>query len=197
MKKLVILITSLLWAVQANATLMSVELDSSSYMVGDVATANIVISDIEQEFGFQKLLASFEFDLTFNNTQLGYRESSFGNLLDVDPLFPSSQFTDSTSVAGEVYMSELSLAFGPDLFFAQSGLDSFTLASVSFDVLASGTSMLELTNVELGDDLGIAFSDIATSSANLTTNSINVSEPSSLAIFGLSLLLLLGRKAAK
>ena len=47
MKKLITLLTALLVSLSTQATLLTVELNQDSYQMGDVLTANFIISDIE------------------------------------------------------------------------------------------------------------------------------------------------------
>jgi hypothetical protein len=173
---------------------MTIELDKTEYEVGDVAIASIVVSDIEQEFGFQKLISTFDFDLMFDSTLMSYQSSVFGEKLDVDPLFASDQFVDSSSLVNSVYLSEISYALSFDLFFAQDGLTEFTLASVNFDVLASGTTNLLLGNVLLSDDFGDSFSQVTTLPTAFNSTSVGVPEPSTLLLLGLSVIAFINRK---
>lgn len=198
MKKLIALCTTLLITLSSQASLISVDFDNIDYQIGDTLEANVLISDVEQDFlGFQKLLASFDFDLLFDSSVLAYQSTTFGSFLDVDPFLASSQLALDNS-AGSLYLSELSFAFSDDLFAVQDGQSSFILASVSFDVLASGTNTFEFSNIILGDDFGDAFTSVSSSSAEVTiSGSTSVPEMPSLAIFALGLIALIvkNRKA--
>ena len=194
MKKLIVLLTTFVISLNAHATLLSVELNQNDYQVGDVLTADIVISDIEEDaFGFQKLLASFDLALSWDNAMINYTSASFGSKLDVDPdpMFASDQFT--LAMTDSISLSEVSFAFSDDLFFAQDGLDSFILASINFNVIGSGNSNLSFDSFDLGDDFGDSFT-MATSMDKsysvMNNNSVNVPEPSALALMLIALLML-------
>ena len=191
MKKLIALCTTLLITLSSHASLVSIDFDNVDYQVGDTLAANIIISDIEQDaLGFQKLLASFDFDLLFDDSVLGYQSTTFGTFLDVDPFFASNQF-ELYNGADSLYLSELSFAFSDDLFAAQDGQQSFLLASVNFDVLATGTNTFEFSNIILGDDFGGAFTSVSSLSTDVTiSGSTSVPEMPSLAIFALGLIAL-------
>ena len=197
MKKLITMLATLMFTLSSNATLISIELDKASYEVGDVANASILISDIEQEFNFQKLLATFELDIMFDPSIINYQSSTFGSKLDVDPFLPSDQFVDNTSAMGMLTLSEISYAFGSDLFAVQDGLASFSLASISFDVIAGGSSELTLENIVLGDDLAGDFNQVTTASSMLNVNSVGVPEGPSIMLFTLAIALFMQRKFAK
>lgn len=195
MKKLIALCASLLVVVSSHATLLTIELDNTDYQIGDMMQANIVVSDIElKSNGIQKLVATFDFDLLFDESLLGYQSTSFGSLLNVDPFFFGDQ-SASLSGPGSLYVSEFTLAPDEDLFAAQGGLSSFVLASVNFEVLANGTNMFSLNNIELGDDFGGDFSQVSSVPTSITIGSVaSVPETPTLAIFALGLLIFLARK---
>lgn len=199
MKKITLLLTALLFSFTSQATLLSIELNDNNYQVGDVLTADFIISDIEEDsFGFQKLLASFEFSLFWDSTMIQYVSSSFGDNLDVDPFFASDQFTDITS--GQLDLTEISYAWDFDLFAAQDGLSDFVLASVSFNVVnaGTGTGVLDLSNVDFGDDFGDAFTDVNSSDKAYTVtigNPVNVPEPTALALMLVGLMLFIRKRS--
>lgn len=194
MKKLIALCVSLFVAISSHATLLTIELDNTNYQIGDTMQANIVVSDIEQELGFQKLVATFDFDLLFDESLLGYQSTLFGSLLDVDPFFPSDQLA-SNSGFSSLNVSEISFALSPDLFAAQDGISSFILASVNFEVLANGINIFNLSNIALGDEFGGDFSQVSSTPTSITIGSVaSVPETPTLAIFALGLLIFVARK---
>lgn len=78
--------------------------------MGDVLTADFIISDIEDDsFGFQKLLATFEFNVLWDNTFIEYASFSFGNKLNVG-LIGSDQF-DTDVMSNSLTLSEISYAW--------------------------------------------------------------------------------------
>lgn len=182
MNKLTTLLTAFLFSLSANATLITVELNDTDFTVGDVISADIVISEIELDPTFQKTVGDFEFMLNFDETIIEFVSAAFGDKLDVDPdPFWASDQSVIASI-GSVLISEISYAFSTDLFFAQNGLASFVLASVDFNVIGAGAaSAIDLSNVAIGDDLGASFMSVATMSqaySAVNGNPIGVPEPS-------------------
>lgn len=187
----VTLLSALLVSTVSQATLLSIELNATDYQVGDVLSADLIISDIETEIGFQKLLASFAFDISFDSSMIEFASISFGDKLDVDPTFSSFQYTDELA-PGLLNLSEESFAFYDDLFSAQDGLSQFVLASINFTVMSAGSDVFSLNNVAFGDDLGDAFTSISSSGqAYNVTPSVNVPEPSSILLMAFAALLLM------
>jgi hypothetical protein len=194
MKKLIAIFATVFMTLSSQASLLSIDLDNTDYQVGDTLQANVMISDIEQDdFGFQKLLASFDFDLLFDSSLLAYQSTTFGTSLDVDPFFAGDQL-DLEVAPGSLFLSELSFAFSNDLFAAQDGQSSFLLASVNFDVVSSGLNTFQFDNVLLNDDFGTEFSSVSTFDAEvIITEATSVPEVPSLAIFVLGLIALVAR----
>jgi len=204
MKKLTLLLTALLFSFNSQATLLSIELNDNNYQVGDVLTADFIISDIEEDsLGFQKLLASFDFSLSWDNTMIQYVSSSFGDKLDVDPdpFYASDQYTDISNIMnGQLDLAELSYAWWEDLQETQDELSNFVLASVSFNVLDAGTGsgFLGLSNVDFGDDSGGAFTDVNSNNKAYTVTSgipVNVPEPTALTLMLVGLMLFIRKRS--
>jgi len=194
MKKLLALCTSLLFVISSHATFITIEFDSSNYEIGDTLQADIVISDIEKDLGFQKLVAAFELGLSFDTSMLAYQSAAFGTALDVDPLLISDQLVVE-STPGQLDISETSFALSHDLFTAQDGLSSFTLASLNFNVVADGLSSLTLNHIMLGDEGGQLFSQVSFLPADFQVGgSVSVPETPTLLLFTLSIMFLLVRK---
>jgi len=201
MKKLTLLLTILLFSFNSQATLLSIEINDNNYQVGDVLTADFIISDIEEDsLGFQKLLASFDFSLSWDNTMIQYASSSFGEKLDVDPFFPSDQFTDIAN--GQLDLTEISYAWSSNLLAAQGGFSNFVLASVSFNVLDAGTGsgVLGLSKVDFGDDSYFSkpFTYVNSSDKAYTVTSgspVNVPEPTALTLMLVGLMLFIRKRS--
>jgi len=191
MKKIIILLTLLLVSLSSKATLITIESDQDSYQIGDVLTANFVISDIEDDFSsFQKLLASFDFTVSWDNSIIEYVSTSFGNKLDVGA--GSDQFIDS--MADSLALSEISYAWWDELLLAQDGLSQFVLASINFTVIGEGSSYLNLTNVAFGDEFGAAFTDVSSNDkaySVTSANSVDVPEPSVIVLMLMAFTLLI------
>ncbi|GHE85545.1 cohesin domain-containing protein [Thalassotalea profundi] len=179
-----------LTATNAQATLITAESAQSNYQVGDSIALIIDINEIEYDnVGFQKLLAIFNVDINFDESVLAFDSITFGNKLDVDPVFASFQDI-SQPAPGTLNVGETSFAFFDDLFFAQDGLASFNLVTINFTALMSGMSDITLSNIQLTDDLGNSFSRITSSNTQLTVGNVaTVPEPSTLSLL---LLMLLG-----
>jgi hypothetical protein len=191
MKKIITLLTMLLVSFNSQATLLSVDFNQDSYQVGEVLTANFIISDIEEDgLGLQKLLASFDFTLSWDDSIIDYVSSSFGNKLNVG--FGSDQsvfdiMTDSVS------LSEISSAWWDELLPVQDGLNQFVLASVNFNVTGAGTSILALSNIIFGDDFGASFADVSSNNASFIVNSsgpVDIPEPMTMVLMFVALSLL-------
>jgi hypothetical protein len=194
MKKIILLITLLLVSLNSQATLLSIELNQNSYQIGDVLTADFVISDIEDDsLGFQKLLASFDFNVSWSNSIIEYSSATFGSMLDVasDPLDYSDQYMNV--MADSLSFGEISYAGSNDLFSAQDGVASFVLASVDFTVIGNGSGTLDLSNLAFGDDLTDAFTDVSSSNKAYSVtsgNPVDVPEPASIILVLMGLMLL-------
>ncbi|MCJ8296129.1 MAG: PEP-CTERM sorting domain-containing protein [Colwellia sp.] len=190
MKKLITLLTALLVSLSTQATLLTVELNQDSYQMGDVLTANFIISDIEEDtLGFQKLLATFDFNVAWDNSIIEYVSTSFGNKLNVGA--GSDQFSDV--LADSLGLSETSYAWWDELLPVQGALSSFILASVDFTVIGNGSGMFNLANVAFGDDFGAVFTDVGSSDnayVVTSTNPVDVPEPASLMLMFMALILL-------
>lgn len=198
MKKIIALLTTVIITLNTQATLLTVEMNQNSYQIGDVLTADIIISDIEEDYlGFQKLLASFELEISWDNPMLDYTVTTFGVKLDVDPdpFYASDQSINE--MASSLSLSEISYAFSDDLYWAQDGLDSFVLASVNFNVIGSGSDHLAFTNVALGDDFGDSFSQLTSIDKSYSVavdNPVNVPEPSAMVLMLMALILLVRQR---
>jgi len=191
MRKTIILLTLLLVSLSSKATLITIESDQDSYQIGDVLTANFIISDIEDDFSsFQKLLAAFDFTVSWDNSIIEYVSTSFGNKLNVGA--GSDQFIDS--MADSLALSEISYAWWDELLLAQDGLSQFVLASINFTVTGEGSSYLNLTNVAFGDEFGDAFTDVNSNDkaySVTSANSVDVPEPSVIVLMLMAFTLLI------
>jgi hypothetical protein len=191
MKKIILLITLLFVSLNSQATLLSINLNQDSYQIGDVLTADIVISDIEEDMsGFQKLLASFDFNVSWDNSIIEFTSSRFGNKLNVGE-YPSVQ--DLDTMADSLGLSEISSAWWDELLAVQDGLSSFVLASVDFIVIDNGLGTLDLSNLAFGDDFGGAFTDVNSNDKAYSVtsgNPVDVPEPTSIIIVLMGLALL-------
>ena len=158
----------------AQAITVSFIPDSLYVSTGSVANVDIVISGLGS--GSSPSLGVFDLNVIFDPNILNFNSITFGNQLDLFGL-GSIQGYDG-SVMGIVNIFELSLDFPADLDALQD--DSFTLATLSFDILAEGTSILDIANLFLGDSYGDSLT--ATVMKGSVTGVAAVYEPGSIFI---------------
>jgi hypothetical protein len=100
-------------------------------------------------------LSAFDLDVCFDPTVLSFSMAQFGDPLlgDQLDLFGFGGYSGVTAVtSGVVNIFELSLDSPDDLVALQ--VDSFILATLSFDALAKGVSALDVSINGLGDSVG-------------------------------------------
>ena len=126
-------------------------------------------------------LSTFDLDVSFDPSILGFNTVVYGDTVLGDQLdlfgvgFP---IIATTPGVGTVNLFELSFNTVAELDGSQAG--SFTLATVTFDPLAGGTSPLALTVNALGDAAGGALIVASVAGADVTV----VPEPTSLLLLG-------------
>ena len=191
MKKLLLLITTWLFAFASQATLLSLEFEDLDYQVGDSVAVNLVISD-DDPFNFDKILAGFAVDLDFNGSVLNFDSVVFGNNLNV--FFDSFQAFDN-STNGLLTLSEDSLDLGDDLLTVQNGLSRFVLATINFDIAGAGLNLFTLSNAFLTEaNLNTTLDVVNVRGAQLNVAAAEVPEPSVFALFLVAGLALVVRK---
>lgn len=187
MKKLLILLTFWCAAITANASMITIDIEDKTYGINDTLTANIYISELEDNFGFQSFVSSFTFDFIFEESLLDFGQVTFGDKLDIDASFPSER-TDTYTVGMPFTISEDSYA--ADIDIAQFGLSNFLLASIDFTVKGSGLAKFSFEKVDIAD-FGFSHDVISAQRTSAQLGSqVTVPEPSSIAIFALALLML-------
>lgn len=115
--------------------------------LGNQAMVDLVVSGLGDYA--PDSLSTFDLDITFNPTVLAFNDASFGDQLD---LFGFGSYSMITPGIDSVNLYELSFDFPGDLDALQAG--SFTLASLSFDTIAAGSSPLGIDIYALGDTWG-------------------------------------------
>lgn len=165
------------------ASAITIEFNPSSQSVsgGSTTTVDLVISGLGD--GAAPSLGTFDLDVGFDPSILSFSGATFGDQLD---LFGLGDLQFVTPGVGTVNLFELSFDFVDDLDTLQ--MDSFLLATLSFDTLAGGSSALSVTVNALGDSNGDPLQ------AELVAGSIEVQrggtipEPASLALIGIGML---------
>ena len=160
--------------------------------VGSSVDVDLVISGLGDFM--PDSLGVFDLDVLYDSAILGLTNVAFGDpgLGDQLDLFGFGSLTGVGAVAGGTNIYEISFDSPLDLDTLQPG--SFTLARLTFDVLAQGKSPLDLANVLLGDAGGNPLS------ATVTPGSIaGIPEPGTITLFlmgGLALGFAVRRTAA-
>ena len=144
MKKLIILFVAFLMIVFCNATasqavMLSFDHSFQGILVGDPVDVELVIAGLG--VGTAPSLSSFDLFIGYDPAILNLTAVTFGDELDVFNLGGNTQIV-STYASGIEQIYELSLDSPADLVAWQA--DSFTLATLTFDTLALGTSSLDI-----------------------------------------------------
>jgi Cohesin domain len=134
------------WGISAQAQTLSIA--SETVDAGGVATVALDISDLSEQN-----LGTYDIDVGFNASILRFDSVSYGDpvLGDQLDLEGFGTVTSTTSGPGTVDLFELSLD-SPDALGAQN--TRFTLATLTFDAVGTGTSALSLLVNALGDQDG-------------------------------------------
>jgi hypothetical protein len=131
---------------------LSIAPASQTVFVGSITSVDISISGLGELSPVS--LSAFDLNLMFDPTILAFNNASFGDpvLGDQLDLFGFGSLFDSEAVSGVVNLFELSFDLPDDLDSYQAG--AFTLATVSFGTIGTGTSLLSLDINALGDARG-------------------------------------------
>ena len=189
MKKLIILFVGFFMLVFCNANVsqavtLSFDPGFQGVLVGDQADVDVVISGLGDDPAnfYYQTISIFDLDISFDSAILGFNSAIFGDpgLGDQLDIWSAggNPIGASVAVPGVLNIFEVSLDIPWDLEDFQA--DSFTLATLTFDTLALGTSPLNITINSLGDAWGVSLLP-----ADLEPGSINVvPEPATMLLLG-------------
>ena len=170
----------------AQAVVLGIVPPSQAVSVGDPVSVDLGISGLGN-YGPESL-GAFDLDITYDPSILSFNNISFGLLLG-DPLWDEAEtgFDDSIGTVNIFEWSYLEAASSSCIFCMPPYLDdlqpsSFTLATLTFDTLAPGTTSLAISVNALGDARGDPLGDVALMSGSLTVTA--VPEPGALLILG-------------
>ncbi len=173
----------------AQAITLGLDPSNGSVSVGSSVSVNLLISDLTDSAA--PSLGTFELDVLFDPGLFSLMGVTFGDpvLGDQLDLFAAGSLSGyDDSVPGIVNVFEISFDTPADLDDLQAG--SFTLATLTFEALAEGTSSLGTANLIFGDSLGDPLGvDVSPGSITAT-----LPEPAAMTLVVLgTLLLTLGR----
>jgi hypothetical protein len=186
LKRYAVLLPFLLLAAGRASAIPILEFVPSTQTVnlGAQATVDINVTGLSGQ-----LIGGFDFDVIWDSSLLSLASVDFGTSLGgaVD----SAQ--SSLGSPGAVNVAEVSFVF--DLTALQNGIDPFTLFSLTFDTLATGTSGLAFAPGLFGDFLvdETGFFSLPTDAS--ATGSITIKESAAVPEPGVSALLALGLMA--
>lgn len=178
----------LLASLPSSAITISASPSPSTVTVGSSVSVAISISGLVT--GSAPSLGTFDLDLGFDTGILSYTGTVFGDpvLGDQLDLFGLGSVSQAAYSTGKVTFFDVSFDTPSDLDSLQA--DSFTLATLTFDAIATGTSPLSLTNNALGDANGDALTaDISNSTLTVTKRN-DVPEPAIWLLYSIGMLVM-------
>lgn len=182
MKKIIALFSLILGlSLQAQAAIMQVSLDKSTYQLNDLVKAELKIRD------YSKGVSIYQFDLRYLLSALSLQNVVFGPYL-ATPVLQSFEFNPDDTLS--VY--ELNTDMNIDLAALQN--DNFTVATLTFRVLQTGQFDLNLFSGLLGDTAGNSIDDIMFLSSTIDVQGTEVPTPATALLLLPALFLLHRRK---
>jgi hypothetical protein len=151
------------FAYQARAISITLQPASQTIGVGGSTTLDLVISDLGNPGSSS--LGGFDFDLTYNASVLSANSVVFGTFLNTASGFG---FFTIDNTLGLLHLDEISLETAAYLNANQP--DSFTLATLNFGGLASGSSVVDFSYAALSDEDANSLADFTTAGASITVN---------------------------
>jgi len=185
MKKILVLALAIvsLFFYTSNSNAITIGFDpvTQDVTLGDQALIDLFIL-LDLGDGIASSLGVFDLDISYNSDILAFDSLTFGDpvLGDQLDLWGLGSLTSTnSSITGTVNLFELSRDHSFDLEDFQA--DSFTLATLTFDTLAVGTSFLDIFTNSLSDAWGDPL--IATTeSGSINVTSAPVPEPGTLVL---------------
>jgi hypothetical protein len=181
-----------LWGVLYDAPAQGVtvgfELSSQTVIIGDTVSVDLIISGLGDVTS--PSLGAFDLNVGYDSAVLGFLGYALGPYLGDLSQFEAIEGPNGLVSAGDIRLSEVSLleansTSGP--FFVPPYLEdiqpgSFILATLTFDALATGSSVLELTINEFSDAFGNTLGGIEAynGSVDVISPSNPVPEPTSM-----------------
>ncbi|MGY6274996.1 cohesin domain-containing protein [Methylomonas sp. MgM2] len=171
---------------QLSAEAMSISFQplAQTVNVGDALVVDVVVSGL---LDVSEIVSAFDLDVTYDPSILDATDVIFGQYLGAynpDPM-TSEFYSDAVLSSGRIDFFALSYLFDADLALIQSGMDSLSLATLSFQALGAGTSNLLFDPVPYpgidvkGYDATALALDVSAASVTVAASS-NVPEPSTL-----------------
>ncbi len=150
---LMTIILSFFITIHAQSTTIGFDPSFTSVTQGDSFDVELFISDLGN--GVAPSLGAFDIDVAFDASIISFTGATFGDPGIGDQLDLSGFGLNPSGIApspGSVNLFEVSLDFPFDLDDFQA--PAFTLATLSFDAIAVGVSMLQIDRSVLSDSLG-------------------------------------------
>jgi len=150
----ILAVLMIFYSPSVKATTIGFEPTSQEVLVGSPVDVDLMIWGLGDYT--EPSLSTFDLDILFDPTILAFNSAIFGDPILGDQLdiwsFGMNAMEAFVTSPGVLYILEVSLDTVDDLHDFQA--DSFTLATLTFDALESGTSSLDISNMILGDAYG-------------------------------------------